>query len=577
MDFKGFVQEHSKLLNKIESKERVTIVVNAFGGPGAGKSTASLGIAEELKKLGYVAEYIPEYAKELVWDEAWDMLDGSEEHQFLILQEQLKRIDRLIGKVDFVITDAPILLNQIYHKDITVEYEQMLQQLYGQYDNFNFIVQRSSEKFENVGRIHDFNESISKDNEIKNMLDRYNLYYGTYNHDSVNKVITNAIKTYIKRSAEKEGALTGSSYKGIVYAARHGGKEAAVPENFYGNSVQDILITLQGKNRYREKENQYVNVYIGELNLEKNRYDNYAKYEILGGKNITPIYLNIPHIADRKEFNALSNRLMMDGASYNKFKNKFYITRDCDLNKFADFLPVTGYYAEQEAYHQQTRNEVEYRIFPGQELYDNRVTIYYDSDQASIDIYGDDYGVNFPTLSTGETKEIIERFVLPYLKDVQKVSGEMCEYQGKMYSRGQYDVIKRALDDFMTEEQIMLIADPSLRSDLMEELRFALKDGLSIEQVNTIKDNCTEQWQMDLMRLGLQHGIPEEKLYTIVKDSNYNALRDWTTKRREVDKLKKEVTNRQKNSVISKLEKAKYIQPSGEIQGRGKKHEYIRE
>ena len=44
---------------------RNTIVINAFGGPGSGKTTACFQIACELKKKGYVVEYVPEYAKEL--------------------------------------------------------------------------------------------------------------------------------------------------------------------------------------------------------------------------------------------------------------------------------------------------------------------------------------------------------------------------------------------------------------------------------------------------------------------------------------------------------------------------------
>lgn len=46
-----------------------TLVVNLFAGPGAGKTTCAWEIAAELKKLGVHTEYVPEYAKELVWDE----------------------------------------------------------------------------------------------------------------------------------------------------------------------------------------------------------------------------------------------------------------------------------------------------------------------------------------------------------------------------------------------------------------------------------------------------------------------------------------------------------------------------
>ena len=56
---------------------RNTVVVNLFGGPGAGKTTCAWEIAAELKKLRYVTEYVPEVAKEYVWDGNKGMLDGS--------------------------------------------------------------------------------------------------------------------------------------------------------------------------------------------------------------------------------------------------------------------------------------------------------------------------------------------------------------------------------------------------------------------------------------------------------------------------------------------------------------------
>lgn len=63
------------------SENRKTIVVNLFGGPGSGKTVCSWIIAAELKKRGFTAEYVPEYAKELVWDNEMQLLDGSLENQ----------------------------------------------------------------------------------------------------------------------------------------------------------------------------------------------------------------------------------------------------------------------------------------------------------------------------------------------------------------------------------------------------------------------------------------------------------------------------------------------------------------
>ena len=97
-----------------ERQEHKTVVVNLIAGPGAGKTTCAWEIAEKLKKQGYVAEYVSEVAKEYVWDERYDLLDGSFEHQKSLFDEQKHRIDRLIGKVDFVVTDSPLILNSVY-------------------------------------------------------------------------------------------------------------------------------------------------------------------------------------------------------------------------------------------------------------------------------------------------------------------------------------------------------------------------------------------------------------------------------------------------------------------------------
>ena len=176
---------------------RDTVVVNAFGGPGSGKTTACFYVACELKKKGYVVEYVPEYSKELVWDENWDLLDGSYEHQRQILAEQKRRIDRLVGKVDFVVTDAPILFNIIYLNDCDEKKQHMqdLLKIFGGYTNFNFFVQRDEENFEKEGRIQNLDESKKKDEEILNLLRNNGLFCGQYSHKNLKYLIQNAITT----------------------------------------------------------------------------------------------------------------------------------------------------------------------------------------------------------------------------------------------------------------------------------------------------------------------------------------------------------------------------------------------
>lgn len=180
--------------------QRETVVINAFGGAGAGKTTACMHIAAELKKMGFVAEYVPEYAKELVWDKNFEMLDGSEMHQRMILSEQSRRMERLIGQVDFIVTDAPTLLNGVYLNDCDNKenYCKMLLDNFNTYNNFNFIVQRDPKNFEKEGRIHTLEESIAVDGEVEKLLKDNNLIFGKYDHAHLDTVVHNSIKTYEK-------------------------------------------------------------------------------------------------------------------------------------------------------------------------------------------------------------------------------------------------------------------------------------------------------------------------------------------------------------------------------------------
>ncbi|MCM1244597.1 MAG: zincin-like metallopeptidase domain-containing protein [Roseburia sp.] len=204
MQKQQYVTDHRKELEKIPL-EKTPVVINAFGGPGSGKSTACMDICQQLKKLGYNAEYVQEYAKELVYDKNWELLDGSEAHQFEILKEQMHRMDRLYGQTDFIVTDSPVLLNTIYNQELTAEYSEMIQELHSQYHNFSFFVERDSSSFQQEGRIQNLEESILKDKEIQELLKNNDIYYGTYTHETIGKVVQNAVTTYDRLNSERDG------------------------------------------------------------------------------------------------------------------------------------------------------------------------------------------------------------------------------------------------------------------------------------------------------------------------------------------------------------------------------------
>ena len=178
-----------------------TIIVNAFGGPGAGKTTVAWELAAGLKKIGLVTEYVSEYAKELVWEEKFAELDGTITNQKKLYNEQKRRIDRLMGKVDVIVTDSPILLNLMYLKEPSAEYETMVVSEYKEYNNFNFFVERG-EVFEQQGRMHSLNESIKIDQQIRRFLDKNEIYYGTYSHEKLKHLVNNVKKHHIMLNKE---------------------------------------------------------------------------------------------------------------------------------------------------------------------------------------------------------------------------------------------------------------------------------------------------------------------------------------------------------------------------------------
>lgn len=330
-----FEKDHKTFLEKISEGKTPSILINAFGGAGAGKSTACLNICAELKKMGFVAEYVSEYSKDLVWEENWDLLDGTEAHQFEILTEQLKRQDRLYGKVDFIVTDAPILLNKVYNKELTPEYEKMLRNLYAQYTSFNFVVERDASKYEQEGRMQSLQESIEKDNEIKKMLDSYGLFYGVYQHKTIDKIVDNAVKTFNRVNGtgktQDSGEKTPSYrqlYQGRIYPRQYGDSPLYVCTS---DDREDLLSKL---NLAFQKEREFAKpvCYIDRL-YGKEDYINIEKYDMENGLNLTKVYLNVNY----DNADELAKIRSYDCVQFDKNKQKFFVEKYL-VGKLPDFL-----------------------------------------------------------------------------------------------------------------------------------------------------------------------------------------------------------------------------------------------
>lgn len=115
------------------------IVINLFAGPGAGKSTTAAGLFFLMKQAGFKVELVHEYAKQMVWEERQNILTD----QLYLTAKQNRCLERLRNKIDFVITDSPLLLGRIYASpDYYTAYKTLLLQLWHSYDNVNFFLKR---------------------------------------------------------------------------------------------------------------------------------------------------------------------------------------------------------------------------------------------------------------------------------------------------------------------------------------------------------------------------------------------------------------------------------------------------
>lgn len=134
---------------------------------------------------------------------------------------------------------------------------------------------------------------------------------------------------------EKRETIHHKPYKGF---ANEKGKKA--PTVLLGDSPDEIINRIQGWNGARKEEEQFITCNIGSLNAQTNRYENYHKYSVAEGKDISPIYLDIPRL-NKEDFTKLTKQFKEAGARYNGTNKKWYITPSTDANFFLPYISST--------------------------------------------------------------------------------------------------------------------------------------------------------------------------------------------------------------------------------------------
>lgn len=143
-----------------------TIVVNLYAGPGAGKSTTAAGVFYELKTQGYNCELVTEFAKDLTWSGHQKTLGNA----LYVSGVQYERMKRLLGEVDIIITDSPILLSAAYMGEKYAALRYVLQDLHRGMNTLNFFVNRTK-RYNPKGRNQTEEQARELDGIIRKLVE----------------------------------------------------------------------------------------------------------------------------------------------------------------------------------------------------------------------------------------------------------------------------------------------------------------------------------------------------------------------------------------------------------------------
>jgi nicotinamide riboside kinase len=163
------------------SENKKLKIIEMVAGPGAGKSATSYFLAGHMKARGYKVEYVPEFAKSMIWDSR-NQSNGmifTEQDFMLAMQNNMFR--RLLDHdIEYVVTDTSLLLGLIYTSSwYPKSFEPFLMEVYNSYKNITFFVDRGDIPYIEDGRNEDEKQAIQKDRDALTLLKDQNIPFYT--------------------------------------------------------------------------------------------------------------------------------------------------------------------------------------------------------------------------------------------------------------------------------------------------------------------------------------------------------------------------------------------------------------
>ena len=148
----------------------MTQIINIFGGPGVGKSTFAAALFSLMKEKNISCENLYEHAKILTWEKNSHRLSC----QPYVFGQQLLLQTRLLGQVDYVITDSPLLLSVLYNKKYPETFNKSVVDIFNTFNNINLLLRRKFEYIGN-GRNETYYEAVKTDEDLNSILIKHNI------------------------------------------------------------------------------------------------------------------------------------------------------------------------------------------------------------------------------------------------------------------------------------------------------------------------------------------------------------------------------------------------------------------
>ncbi len=177
-----------------------TIVINLFGEPGAGKSTAAMDITARLKRKGINAEYVSEFAKDKVYENNGEVF----KHQEYLFGKQSFKMGRVRDKVQVMVVDSPLILCIVYNNDEKLghDFDETVWNMFNSYDNRNYLLTRKH-TYEDAGRFQNEKEALEVRKQIVNALDSMNISYHNATSSELDcEIIANKIAEEIRENEQ---------------------------------------------------------------------------------------------------------------------------------------------------------------------------------------------------------------------------------------------------------------------------------------------------------------------------------------------------------------------------------------